>query len=85
MAAGYRKGRQGRKTAQAPQSKSPERQSRGVMIRVNPDGLTALRLLAVELDTHIQALGVEALNDLLRKHGKRTVVRNPSLDTEDVR
>jgi hypothetical protein len=53
------------------------------MIRVNPEGLTALRLLAVERDTRIQTLGVEALNDLLRKYGKRPVVQNPLLDMEE--
>jgi Antitoxin-like ribbon-helix-helix len=72
-----------RKRAQAAKSESMERQFRGVMIRVNPEGLTALRLLAVERDTRIQTLGVEALNDLLRKYGKRPVVQNPLLDMEE--
>ena len=53
---------------------------RGVMTRVNPEGLKALRFLALERDTTLQAIAIEAFNDLLRKYGKRAVVKNPSLD-----
>ena len=52
---------------------------RGILTRVNADGLRALKILAVERDTTSQALGVEALNDMLVKHGKRLVVKNPLL------
>ena len=48
------------------------------MIRVNPEGLKALKLLAVEKDSTLQALAVEAFNDLLQKNGVRRVVKNPS-------
>jgi hypothetical protein len=54
-----------------------ERDLRGVLIRVNATGLRALRQLALDRDTTLQALGVEAFNDLLRKHGARAVVANP--------
>ena len=47
------------------------------MTRVNPEGLRALRILAIELDTTLQALVVEALNDVLSKHGKRAGVKTP--------
>jgi len=40
-------------------------------------GLRALKILAIERDMSLQALGVEALNDMLVKHGKRPVVKNP--------
>jgi hypothetical protein len=50
---------------------------RGVLTRVNADGLRALKILAVERDMTLQALGVE--NDMLVKHGKRPVVKNPLL------
>jgi Antitoxin-like ribbon-helix-helix len=83
MAAIRSKTRRTRKTAQAAKSESTDRQFRGVMIRVNPEGLKALRLLAVERDARIQRLGIEALNDLLLKYGKRPVVQNPLLDKED--
>jgi hypothetical protein len=54
-----------------------ERDVRGLLIRVNADGLRALRQLALNEDTTLQALAVEALNDLLRKHGAKPVVANP--------
>jgi hypothetical protein len=38
-----------------------------------------LKMLAVEKDTTVNALAVEALNDLLKKHGKRSIVKNPLL------
>jgi hypothetical protein len=37
-------------------------------------------MLAVENDTTVNALAVEALSDLLKKHGKRSIVKNPLLD-----
>ena len=40
----------------------------------------ALKMLAVEKDTTLNALAVEAFNDLLKKHGKRQSVENPLLD-----
>jgi hypothetical protein len=35
--------------------------------------------LAVEQETTLSALAVEAFNDLLKKHGKRSAVENPLL------
>jgi hypothetical protein len=37
---------------------------------VNREGWRALRMLAVEKDTTLQAIAVEALNDLLRKYSR---------------
>jgi hypothetical protein len=53
---------------------------KSVLTRVNPEGWRALRLLTVEKDTNLNALAVEAFNDLLKKHGKRSNVENPLLD-----
>jgi hypothetical protein len=53
---------------------------RQLAVRVDPDGLLAIKRLALDLNTSVQALGVEAWNDLLKKHGKRPVVRNPLAD-----
>ena len=53
---------------------------KAVLTRVNPEGLKALRLLALERDTTLQAVAIEAFNDVLKKHGKRAVVQNPLLD-----
>ena len=56
--------------------------SKGILTRVNADGLRALKILAIERDTTLQGLAVEALNDLLAKYGKRPIVRNPLLADE---
>jgi hypothetical protein len=37
-------------------------------------------MLAIEKDTTLNALAVEAFNDLLKKHGKRPNVENPLVD-----
>jgi hypothetical protein len=51
-----------------------------VIVRINADGWRALKILAVEQETTLNALAVEAFNDLLKKHGKRPAVENPLLD-----
>ena len=56
---------------------------KSVLTRLNTDGWRALRLLAVERDTTLNALAVEAFNDLLRKHGKRALVQNPLLPVQN--
>ncbi len=50
---------------------------KAVLTRMNPEGWRALRMLAVERDTTLNALAVEAFNDLLRKYSKRGSVQNP--------
>ena len=54
-----------------------ERDVRGLLVRLNPDGLRALRQLALDEDTTLQALAIEALNDLLKKRRAKPVVANP--------
>ena len=56
---------------------APADRERGILTRVNADGLRALKLLAIERDTTLQALSVEALNDLLAKYGRRRAVKTP--------
>jgi hypothetical protein len=51
-----------------------------VLTRMGVEGWRALRLLAVEQDTTLNALAVEAFNDLLKKHGKKQTVENPLAD-----
>lgn len=55
---------------------------KGLLVRMNLDGWRALRILAAERDTTLNALAVEAFNDLLKKRGKQPVVQNP-LTLED--
>jgi hypothetical protein len=50
---------------------------KSVLTRINTDGWRALRMLAVENDTTVNALAIEAFNDLLKKYGKRQSVENP--------
>jgi hypothetical protein len=52
---------------------------KSVLTRMDADGWRALRMLAVERDTKLNALAIEAFNDLLRKYGKRAVIKNPLL------
>jgi hypothetical protein len=53
---------------------------KSVLTRLNIEGWRALRMLAVEHDTTLNALAVEAFNDLLKKHGKKQTVENPLTD-----
>ena len=67
--------RQGKtKTAQAGAAVA----SRGILTRINPEGLKALRQLALDRDTTVQALMIEAANDLLRKYRRRPVAETAS-------
>jgi hypothetical protein len=50
-----------------------------VLVRVNLEGWKALKVLAVEKEATLNALAVEAFNDVLKKHGKRPSVENPLL------
>jgi hypothetical protein len=54
------------------------RPGRGVLVRINPEGLRAMRQLALDRDTTLHALAVEAFNALLRKHRRAGVVETPS-------
>jgi hypothetical protein len=53
---------------------------KSVLVRINVEGWRALKVLAVEQETTLNALAVDAFNDLLKKHGKRPSVENPLLD-----
>jgi hypothetical protein len=50
---------------------------KALLVRLNMDGWRELRILAAERDTTLNALAIEALNDLLKKRGKEPVVENP--------
>jgi hypothetical protein len=45
--------------------------TRGILTRINPEGLKALRQLALDRTRPVQALMIEASNDLLRKYRRR--------------
>jgi hypothetical protein len=66
-----------------PKTTGPRARDKGafkiVLVRMNIEGWKALKVLAVEHETTLNALAVEAFNDLLKKHGKRQNVGNPLL------
>jgi len=70
-----------RKKVSRPSSRDPGA-FKGLLVRMNPEGWRALRILAAENDTTLNALAIEAFNDLLRKKGKRPAVANPLLDDD---
>jgi hypothetical protein len=47
---------------------------------MNLEGWRSLRILAAEADTTLNALAIEAFNDLLKKHGKKQTIENPLAD-----
>ena len=53
---------------------------KSVLVRINIEGWRALKVLAIENEVTLNALAVEAFNDLLKKHGRRGTVENPLLD-----
>ena len=50
---------------------------KGIMTRLNADGWRALRILAAEKDTTLNAIANDAFNDFMKKHGKKPSVQNP--------
>jgi hypothetical protein len=49
---------------------------------MNLDGWRELRILAAERDTTLNALAIEAFNDLLKKRGRQAIVENPLRDDD---
>jgi len=72
------------RAAKTPRGRT-ERDVRGLLVRVNDVGYRALRQLALDEDTTLQSLAIEALNDLLKKRGAKPVVTNPLREATDAR
>jgi hypothetical protein len=70
-----RKPTQGARTERA--TADERRGVKAVLIKLNEEAWRELRHLAVEKDTTLQALGIEALNDLLEKNGHHRLAKNP--------
>ena len=51
--------------------------ARGVLTRINAEGLRALNQLALDRDTTAQALMIEALNDLFKKYRRPMIAKTP--------
>jgi hypothetical protein len=50
--------------------------ARAIVVQVKPDGWRALRQLALDLETSVQKLEVEAFNDLMAKHGRKQKIES---------
>jgi len=50
-------------------------QVKTAMIRIDPDGWKALRLLSIDLDTPLDDLLIDAANEMLRRHGRPAIVQ----------
>ena len=48
--------------------------AKGIVVQLKPDSWKAICQLALDLDTTVQALGVEAFNDLMKKHGRKQTI-----------
>ena len=76
-------GRKPRPGAQSERAVADERRGvKGVLIKVNEEAWRALRILAIEKNMTLQALGIEALNDLLKKNGRPTLAKNPLISAD---
>jgi len=53
---------------------------RAVLARINEAGWIDLKILAAEQGSTLNALAVEAFNDLLKKYGKKASIQNPLID-----
>ena len=54
-----------------------------VLTRLNPEGWRALKVLAMHQGRPVQALMIEAANDLLSKYGMPPVLRSPLRERAD--
>ena len=55
---------------------------RYMQTRLSESGWKSLKLLSIELGKPLQGLVIEALNDMLRKHGRAPDVTGPEPDKE---
>jgi hypothetical protein len=51
---------------------------RYMQVRINEDGWEELQNLRIAQRRSVQALAIEALNDLLAKYGRHQVVKGPA-------
>jgi hypothetical protein len=59
----------------APESRRPA-DAKSIVVQVKADGWREIRRLALDLDTSVQRLGVEAWNDLMAKHGRKVKIES---------
>jgi hypothetical protein len=59
------------------------RKLRYMQTRLSESGWKSLKLLSIELGKPLQGLVIEALNDMLRKHGRAPDVTGPEPDNKE--
>jgi hypothetical protein len=47
-----------------------------IVVQLKPDSWRALRQFALDLDTSVQKLGIEACTDLMAKHGRKQKIES---------
>lgn len=63
-----------KESAPQPKSSAPSRQGkRGIVAYVDPLAIRELKILSADIDRSMQDLFIEAINDLLIKHGKKPI------------
>jgi hypothetical protein len=50
--------------------------ARAIVVQVKEDSWRALRQLALDMDTSVQKLGIEAFTDLMAKHGRKQKIES---------
>lgn len=68
------------KTTDQPTSRRASAKVRNMQVRVDPQGFKAIKVLALDLERSLEDLMVEALNDLMAKHGKKVTIEKRSSD-----
>jgi hypothetical protein len=58
---------------QAPQTAPSRQGKKGLVVYMTPEAAREIRMLAVEIGSSIQELGIEAWNDLLQKHKRKPI------------
>jgi hypothetical protein len=64
--------RRSTKTVAAKAAPAPDAAGRrkGILVRANPEAWKALKRIAIDQEMTLQDLMIEAINDVLQKHGK---------------
>ena len=50
--------------------------AKSIAVQMKPEGWRALRDLALDLNTSLQKLGIEAFNDVMAKHGRKQKIES---------
>ncbi len=63
-----------KKSEAPPVRRSRPADAKGVNVQLKPDSWRAMRQLALDQNTSVQKIAVEAFNDLMAKHGRKVKI-----------